>query len=123
MPACACTGSRPFKHPTKPGRVTVPHPTKDIPVRVLRSIYRQAGLNWKERRCDTFPVIEPMEPGEFLAAVDVNLDRLALSDKTQRLNVTIPERALALIDVAAKRAGESRSRFLTQAVLARIERD
>ena len=69
------------------------------------------------------PVIEPMEPGEFLAAVDVNLDRLALSDKTQRLNVTIPERALALIDIAAKRAGESRSRFLTQAALARIEHD
>ena len=49
MPARACTGSRPFKHPPKPGRVTVPHPTKDIPVRVLRNIYRQAGLNWKER--------------------------------------------------------------------------
>lgn len=68
------------------------------------------------------PVVEPMEPGEFLAAVDVDLDRLALSDKTQRVNVTIPERAMALIDLAAKRAGMSRSRFMTQAALARIER-
>jgi len=34
-----------FKHPTKPGRVTVPHPKKDIPVGTLRSIEKQAGIN------------------------------------------------------------------------------
>ncbi|MEW6640061.1 MAG: type II toxin-antitoxin system HicA family toxin [Pseudomonadota bacterium] len=33
-----------FKHPTKPGRVTVPHPKKDIPLGTLRSIEKQAGL-------------------------------------------------------------------------------
>lgn len=33
-----------FKHPTKPGRVTVPHPKKDIPIGTLRSIEKQAGL-------------------------------------------------------------------------------
>ena len=33
-----------FKHPTKPGRVTVPHPKRDIPVGTLRSIEKQAGL-------------------------------------------------------------------------------
>ena len=33
-----------FKHPTKPGRVTVPHPRKDLPVSTLRSIEKQAGL-------------------------------------------------------------------------------
>jgi predicted RNA binding protein YcfA (HicA-like mRNA interferase family) len=33
-----------LKHPTKPGRVTVPHPKRDIPVGTLRSIERQAGL-------------------------------------------------------------------------------
>ena len=33
-----------FKHPTKPGRVTVPHPEKDIPVGTLRSIEKQAGV-------------------------------------------------------------------------------
>ncbi len=27
-----------FKHPTKDGRVTVPHPKKDIPIGTLRSI-------------------------------------------------------------------------------------
>jgi predicted RNA binding protein YcfA (HicA-like mRNA interferase family) len=39
-----------FKHPTKPGRVTVPHPAKDIPIGTLRSIYRQAGWDWKTRK-------------------------------------------------------------------------
>jgi predicted RNA binding protein YcfA (HicA-like mRNA interferase family) len=33
-----------FRHPAKPGRVTVPHPRKDIPIGTLRSIERQAGL-------------------------------------------------------------------------------
>ncbi len=33
-----------FKHPTKPGRVTVPHPKKDVPIGTLRSIEKQAGL-------------------------------------------------------------------------------
>lgn len=33
-----------FKHPTKPGRVTVKHPTKDIPRKTLDSIERQSGL-------------------------------------------------------------------------------
>ncbi|TXL71190.1 type II toxin-antitoxin system HicA family toxin [Vineibacter terrae] len=39
-----------YKHPTKPGRVTVAHPVKDIPPKTLRSIYRQAGWNWDERK-------------------------------------------------------------------------
>ena len=33
-----------FKHPSKAGRVTVPHPSKDIPIGTLRSIERQARL-------------------------------------------------------------------------------
>jgi predicted RNA binding protein YcfA (HicA-like mRNA interferase family) len=37
-----------FKHPTKPGRVTVPHPKRDIPIGTLRSMYRQAGWTWSE---------------------------------------------------------------------------
>jgi len=32
-----------FKHPTRPGRVTVPHPRKDIKAGTALSIYRQAG--------------------------------------------------------------------------------
>jgi predicted RNA binding protein YcfA (HicA-like mRNA interferase family) len=33
-----------FKHPLKSGRVTVPHPQKDIPVGTVASVLRQAGL-------------------------------------------------------------------------------
>jgi len=33
-----------FKHPTKPGRVTVVHPIKDIPLGTLRSMEKQAGI-------------------------------------------------------------------------------
>ncbi len=33
-----------FKHATKPGRVTVPHPKKDFPVGTLVSIEKQAGI-------------------------------------------------------------------------------
>lgn len=35
---------RQFKHPAKPGRTTVPHPKRDIPVGTLRGIERQSGL-------------------------------------------------------------------------------
>lgn len=33
-----------FKHPTKPGRVTITHPRKDLPPGTLNSIRKQAGL-------------------------------------------------------------------------------
>ncbi|HHA1259760.1 TPA: type II toxin-antitoxin system HicA family toxin [Enterobacter asburiae] len=33
-----------FKHPTKKGRVTIPHPEKDLPKGTVKSILKQAGL-------------------------------------------------------------------------------
>lgn len=33
-----------FKHPTKAGLVTVPHPRKDVPVGTVNNIWKQAGL-------------------------------------------------------------------------------
>lgn len=40
-----CTGSHhQFKHPTKAGRVTVPHPRKDLTKATLKSIEQQSGL-------------------------------------------------------------------------------
>jgi predicted RNA binding protein YcfA (HicA-like mRNA interferase family) len=33
-----------FKHPDRRGRVTVPHPERDIPIGTLRSIEKQSGL-------------------------------------------------------------------------------
>ena len=36
-----------YKHPTKPGRVTVTHPRKDFPIKTLKSIAKQAGIEIK----------------------------------------------------------------------------
>lgn len=35
-------------HPKKGGKVTVPHPTKDLDLKIVRSILRQAGLEPKD---------------------------------------------------------------------------
>lgn len=36
-----------FKHPAKKGKVTIPHPKKDLAIGTLRNIYRQAGWDWR----------------------------------------------------------------------------
>lgn len=36
-----------FKHPSKPGKVTRPHPRKDLHPKTLRSIYKQAQIQQK----------------------------------------------------------------------------
>lgn len=33
-----------FKHPVKKGKVTVPHPKKNLPIRTVKSILKQAGI-------------------------------------------------------------------------------
>ncbi|MCX8101070.1 MAG: type II toxin-antitoxin system HicA family toxin [Geminicoccaceae bacterium] len=35
---------RQFRHPDRPGLVTVPHPKKDLPLGTIRSIERQSGV-------------------------------------------------------------------------------
>jgi len=39
-----------FRHATRPGTVTVPHPVKDLSLRVIKSIERQSGLELRGRR-------------------------------------------------------------------------
>jgi predicted RNA binding protein YcfA (HicA-like mRNA interferase family) len=40
------TGShKHFKHPMKLGKVTVPHPKRDLPAKTVRSIERQSGVD------------------------------------------------------------------------------
>jgi predicted RNA binding protein YcfA (HicA-like mRNA interferase family) len=39
-----------LKHPRRKGRVTVPHPTKDLPAGTLKSIERQAGVRLVTRK-------------------------------------------------------------------------
>jgi predicted RNA binding protein YcfA (HicA-like mRNA interferase family) len=36
-----------FRHPQRKGRVTVPHPKKDIPIGTLKSIERQSDIKFK----------------------------------------------------------------------------
>jgi len=38
-----------LKSPDRPGRVTVPHPKKDLPIGTVRSIERQSGLKLTRR--------------------------------------------------------------------------
>jgi len=33
-----------YKHPTKPGRLVIPHPKSELPVGTLKSILKDAGL-------------------------------------------------------------------------------
>ncbi|MBS0352962.1 MAG: type II toxin-antitoxin system HicA family toxin [Proteobacteria bacterium] len=39
-----CGSHHQFKHPSKPGRVTVPHLKKDLASGTLHSMLKQAGL-------------------------------------------------------------------------------
>ncbi len=43
----SCVGDHhQYKHPSKPGKVTVVHPEKDIPTGTLKSIEKQAGITF-----------------------------------------------------------------------------
>ena len=47
----ACVGSHhQYKHPSKPGRVTVPHPQRTIPIGTVRNIFKQAGISPREKK-------------------------------------------------------------------------
>ena len=47
----------------------------------------------------------------------VTIDLAELSDKAERINITLPSRVLRRIDAAAKAAGESRSGFIAHLAL------
>ena len=48
----------------------------------------------------------------------VTIDIASLSDKAERINITLPSRVLRRIDQAAKAAGESRSGYIARRALA-----
>lgn len=39
-----------FRHPERPGIVTVPHPVRELPLGTLRSIERQSGVRLRPER-------------------------------------------------------------------------
>jgi len=77
---------------------------------------------------DDIPEAQPAEihlknrdyAGGTWALVSVDLSRLR--SKTKRINITLPERVLAVVDEQARREGESRSGLLARAALEYIGR-
>ena len=77
---------------------------------------------------DEIPQARPVEThiknrdyaGGTWALVGIDLSRLA--SKTKRINITMPERVLTLVDEQAKREGETRSGLLARAVMEYIGR-
>lgn len=63
---------------------------------------------------------KPAYPGGVWALVSIDL--VKLSGKAKRINITLPERALAELDSCAKSIGETRSGFLLRAALEYIAR-
>lgn len=65
------------------------------------------------------PVAEHQASPEFSGWIwaVVSVDLAELSDKTERVNITLPSRVLRRIDAAAKAAGESRSGFIAHLAL------
>ncbi len=55
---------------------------------------------------------DPEYSGWIWAVVEVDL--ASLSDKAERVNITLPARVLRRIDAAAKAAGESRSGYIAR---------
>lgn len=47
----------------------------------------------------------------------VQVDPARLDDKIERVNITLPRRVLALLDAAAREAGESRSGYIARLAL------
>ena len=52
----------------------------------------------------------------------IEVDVSKLSSRTRRVNITVPERVLAIVDKMAAREGETRSGLLARAALSYAER-
>lgn len=65
------------------------------------------------------PIAEHQANPEFAGWIwaVVGVDLAQLSDKAERINITLPARVLRRIDAAAKSAGESRSGFIAHLAL------
>lgn len=64
---------------------------------------------------DLKAVTENLEYAGCVFAV-VNVDLSKLSDKTERINITLPSRALRHLDFLAQKSGETRSGFLADLI-------
>ncbi len=77
---------------------------------------------------DPIPEQAPMEKHQvsdeykdgIWALIEVDVSKL--SSRTKRVNITVPERVLAIVDKMAAREGDSRSGLLARAALSYAER-
>ena len=79
----------------------------------MASLYRKGSLSRSTRANEDYS-------SGIWALVDADVSEL--SDRTKRINITMPERVLAVVDEVAIREGESRSALLTRAALRYVER-
>jgi len=49
-----------------------------------------------------------------------SVDMAKIDERSKRINITMPERIVAMVDTAAKQAGESRSGFSARAAMERL---
>lgn len=59
-------------------------------------------------------IADPEFAGWVFAVVDIDLS--SLSDKTERINITLPSRALRRLDFLAHESGETRSGYLANLI-------
>lgn len=87
---------------------------------------KEAIAGWIEVELDEGnPIPEPSDidriaenpefKGWILALVEVDLNKL--SDKIQRINITLPSKVLRKLDVLAHKSGDSRSGYISRLVL------
>ena len=113
--------------PDLPGCISTGDTMEDALVNVVEAI--ECHLEGLLFDGEITPEVQSMEVhqknrnfrGGTWALVTVDLSRLA--SKAKRINITLPERVLALVDEQAKREGESRSGLLARAVLDYIGRN
>ena len=91
----------------------------------LESMVQEAASGWMECELDDdHPIPPPTNIEKYLSNDDyqnctwmlVNIDMSKLSDKTERLNICLPSRALRRLDALAAKAGDSRSGFLAKTI-------
>jgi len=113
--------------PDLPGCFSAGEALEDAMIQVVEAI--ECHLEGLLFDGEAIPEAQPIEmhrmnrdfAGGTWALVSVDLSKLA--SKAKRINITLPERVLALVDEQAKREGESRSGLLARAALDYIGRN
>ena len=113
-------GSYSAEVPDLPGVITEADSIEE-----LETMVQDAASGWMECELDDGRAIPPPTSIEnYLSDEDyqdctwmlVDIDMSKLSDKTERLNICLPSRALQRLDLLAAKAGESRSGFLAKTI-------